>query len=195
LQVLVVLAHPNDDSLNHTVAARACDALRSSGHEVHLLDLYALGFRAAMSAEERAAYHSPEPILDPMVAEHAALVSTADALVFIYPTWWSSLPAILKGWLDRVLVPGVGFRFNSKGKVRPGMSHVRHIIGISTYGSPWFYVKLVNDNGRRTLLRTVRINTGRRTRTTWVPLYTTDTSTEADRAAFIAKVERTLRSL
>ena len=195
MQVLVVLAHPNEDSLNHGVAARACAALRSCGHEVHLLDLYALGFRAAMSADERTAYHSDAPILDPMVTEHAALVSATDALVFVYPTWWSSVPAILKGWLDRVLVPGVGFRFNEAGKVRPGLSHVRHVIGISTYGSPWPYVKFVNDNGRRTLLRTVRLNTGWRTSTLWLPFYSTDTSTVAQREAFMAKVERKMRSL
>jgi putative NADPH-quinone reductase len=195
MQVLVVLAHPNEDSLNHTVAERACAALRSSGHEVHLLDLYALGFRAAMSPDERAKYHSDAPILDQMVAEHAALLGQAEALVFVYPTWWSSVPAILKGWIERVFVPGVGFRFNAAGKVRPGIPHVRHVIGISTYGSPWSYVKLVNDNGRRTILRTVRLNAGWRTRTRWYPLYRIDTCTPEDIEAFMVKVERGMRSL
>ena len=74
-------------------------------------------------------------------AEHAALVRPRDAIVFVYPTWWSSLPAILKGWLERVLVPGVGFRFNERGRCAPACSHVRHVVGISTYGSPWRYVK------------------------------------------------------
>ena len=195
MQVLVVLAHPNEDSLNHAVATRACAALRSCGHEVRLLDLYALGFRATMSPEEREAYHSDRPILDELVVEHAALLSSAEALVFIYPTWWSSLPAILKGWIERVFVPGVGFRFNSAGKVRPGIPHVRHVVGISTYGSPWPYVKFVNDNGRRTILRTVRLNAGWRTRTKWFALYRVDTSTAAEREAFMAKVERGMRSL
>jgi putative NADPH-quinone reductase len=195
MQVLVVLAHPNEDSLNHAIASRACAALRSCGHEVHLLDLYALSFRAAMSPEERSAYHSDAPIVDDMVAEHAALLSSAEALVFIYPTWWSGLPAILKGWVERVCVPGVGFKFNAAGKVRPGLTHVRHLVGISTYGSPRLYVKLVNDNGRRTILRTVRLNTGWRTRTKWFPLYEVDTSTASQREAFMATVERGMRSL
>jgi putative NADPH-quinone reductase len=195
MQVLVVLAHPNDDSLNHSVSERACAALRSAGHEVHVLDLYALGFRAAMSREEHIAYHTDSPILDATVAEHAALVRSCAVLIFIYPTWWSSLPAILKGWLERVLVPGVGFTFNAHGKVRPGLLHVRRLVGISTYGSPRRYVKLVNDNGRRTILRTVRLNTGLRTRTTWLPLYRVDTSSAAQREAFLRKVERRMRAL
>jgi putative NADPH-quinone reductase len=195
MQVLVVLAHPNGDSFNHAIAARACDALRAAGHTPTLVDLYAIGFTAAMSADERRAYHEDTPILDPLVREHAALVRRSDAIVFVYPTWWSGLPAILKGWLERVLVPGIGFRFNEQGKVRPGMDHVQRLVGISTYGSPRRYVRLVNDNGRRTIMRTVRINTGMRTRRTWLGLYAIDTATAAERERFLARVERRMRTL
>jgi putative NADPH-quinone reductase len=195
MQVVVVLAHPNADSFNHAIARRACDTLRSAGHEVDLLDLYALGFQAAMTADEREAYHGDTPILDPMVAEHAALVQRAQALVLVYPTWWSAQPAILKGWFERVFVPGVGFRFNARGKVRPGLDNLRHLVGISTYGSPRLYVKAVNDNGRRTLTRTIRMSAGRRARSTWLGLYAIDTATARDRANFLDAVEQRMRSL
>lgn len=151
MRVLVVLAHPNADSFNHAVANRVVEALQRSGHEVTLLDLYALGSRAAMSPEERSAYHGDNPILDPMVAAHVELLRTVEALVFVYPTWWSSLPAILKGWLERTMVPGVAFVFDDSGKVQKALTHVRRIVGISTYGSPRMYVRAINDNGRRAL--------------------------------------------
>ncbi len=195
MQVLVVFAHPRTDSFNRAVADRATKGLRDAGHTVHFLDLYALGFAGAMSFEERTAYHSDDPILDPLVREHAALAQVCEMFVFVYPTWWSGLPAILKGWLERVMVPGVGFRFNSKGKVRPGLSHVRRLVGISTYGSPWRYVKPVNDNGRRTIMRTIRINTGWWTRRTWLGLYALDTTTPEERADFLDRVEERMRSL
>ncbi len=195
MHVVVVLAHPNSDSFCHALAERACAGLRTAGHEVHLLDLYALGFRAAMSPADHAAYHSDEPAIDPMVVEHIALVRHAQALVFVYPTWWSSTPAMLKGWLERVMVPGVAFVFNGKGKVRPGLTNVRRIVGISTYGSPRAYVKFVNDNGRRMITRALRLNTGLRTRRSWLALYAIDTATAAQREAFLAKVERRMRSL
>ena len=195
MQVVVVLAHPNEQSFSHALAHRACESLRSNGHVVHLLDLYALGFRAVMSAEEREAYHSEVPMVDPMVAEHAALLQAAQALVLVYPTWWSAQPAILKGWFERVFVPGVGFKFNTRGKVRPGLTHLRHLVGISTYGSPWLYVKAINDNGRRTLTRTVRIGTGRRARTKWLGLYAIDTTTAQDRARFLDKVDVAMRNV
>lgn len=195
MQVVVVVAHPNSDSFSHAIANRACAGLRTAGHDVQVLDLYALGFRAAMSPEEHAAYHGANPALDPMVAEHGMLVTGADALVFIYPTWWSSLPAILKGWLERVMVPGVAFVFNEKGKVRPGLNNVRHIVGISTYGSPRTYTRAINDNGRRTLTRALRLNTGLRTRTTWLGLYAIDSATDNQRTEFLDRVEQRMQAL
>ena len=99
-------------------SARVRCAARPPGTSVHLLDLYALGFRRSDDRPTNAgAYHTDEPDRSiRMVREHAALVQSAEALVFVYPTWWSGQPAILKGWLERVFVPGVGFRFNDAGQ-------------------------------------------------------------------------------
>ena len=196
MRVLVVLAHPNDDSFNHAIASSALASLTEAGHDAQLLDLYALGSKAAMNAAERAAYHTDRPVLDPMIESHIVLVRGAEALVFIYPTWWSSLPAILKGWLERVMVPGVGFVFDESGKVRPGLTHVRRIVGISTYGSPRRYVTSINDNGRRTLTRALRMTCGvRTTRCRWLGLYKIDTATADQRDAFLERVEKRMRSL
>lgn len=192
----VVVAHPSADSYCRTLAARAVAGLHAAGHDVVVLDLYDEGFRVAMTAEERHAYHGDEPIVDPMVARHADVVTRAEALVFVYPTWWSGLPAILKGWLERVMVPGVGFRFDERsGKVRPGLGQVRHIIGISTYGSPRSYVRLINDNGRRTLTRALRLSCGLGVRTRWLAMYAIDTSTPSAREEFAARVEREMAAL
>lgn len=196
MHAAVVLAHPNPDSYAHELARRAVQGLSSAGHDVTLLDLAAIGFRAAMSPDERAAYHTDEPIQDPMIEEHARLITAVDAVVFVYPTWWAGLPALLKGWLDRVLVPGVGFRFDDKsGKVRPGLTNVRHIVGITTYGSPRWYVKLVNDCGRRSLLRTLRLSCGLKTTTSWLALYAIDTEDDTGRTEFASKVEREMAGL
>ncbi len=190
--MLVVVAHPDRASFTHAVAAAVLRGAEHGGHDVTVLDLYALGFRPAMSREERRAYHGDQPLIDPLVAEHAALVAATDALVFVYPTWWSGLPAVLKGWLERVMVPGVAFVFDARGKVRPGLENVRRIVGVSTYGSPWAFVKLLHDGGRRTLLRTLRMSCGLRTATTWLGLYSMDTAGDEERAAFLDRVEHTM---
>jgi putative NADPH-quinone reductase len=195
MEVLVVCAHPHANSFNHAVTASAVKGFERADHHVTTLDLYALGFVPAMSTAERAAYHGERPLIDPMTIEHADLVRRADVLVFIYPTWWSGPPAILKGWLDRVLVPGVAFRFDAAGKVRPALTNVKRIVGVSTYGAPWTYVKLMTDRGRRMLTRALRLNCGLRTPTTWLGLYSVDTLGERERRAFLDRVEHAMAHL
>ncbi len=195
MRAVVVVSHPDRGSFVRALADRAVAGLGAGGHHVDLLDLDAEGFRATMSPAERAAYHGDEPILDPVVQRHADLVRAAEILVFVYPHWWSGMPARLKGWLERVLVPGVAFRFDDAGKVRPGLPQVRHLVGVCTYGSPRWYVRLVNDNGRRIVTRALRMSCGFRARPSWLGLYAVDTSTADERAEFLARVEREMADL
>lgn len=195
MRVLLVLAHPCTESLAHAVAATATGALTGAGHSVDVIDLYALDVRAEMSLDEWTAYHGDDPLRDPMLVDHADRLRAADALVFVYPTWWSSTPAILKGWIERLLVPGVGFAFDDARRVRPALGNVRRIVGISTYGSARLYVRLINDNGRRLITRTLRSACGLRTRTDWLALYSIDTADERQRRRFLARVERRMRAL
>jgi NAD(P)H dehydrogenase (quinone) len=190
VNALVVLAHPCQDSFNHAVAAAVERGLVSAGHAVDRIDLAAEGFTAAMSLDERRAYHSDEPVVDEQVRDHVSRLLAAEVLVFVYPTWWSGLPGVLHGWLQRVMVPGVAFGFDDRGKVTPGLTHVRRIVGVSTYGSPRWYVKGVNDNGRRVLTRALRMSCGWRTRSRWLALYSMDTTTDDDRRRFLSRVER-----
>ena len=195
MNVVVVFAHPSTDSFGQAICSTAVNALESSGHNVSLLALYQIHFSAEMSREEWLAYHGETPALDPDVAAHGALVRNADALIFIYPTWWSGRPSMMKGWLDRVLVAGVAFHFNKKDKVRPSLKQVRHLVGISTYGSPRTYIAFMNDNGRRIIMRALRVCTGWRTKRTWLGLYNMGNATSEQRDAFLQHVHKTLREL
>jgi NAD(P)H dehydrogenase (quinone) len=191
-RALVVLAHPCADSYGAALAQAAVDGLRRGGAQVDLLDLYALGFTAVMSPEERRAYMGDTPISDPMVTEHAQLLMAAQIVVFVYPTWWSGPPAMLKGWVERVMVSGVSFHIDpDTQRIRRGLTGLRRVVGISTYGSPKPYVRAINDNGRRIFTRSMRLATGIRLRTTWLGLYAIDTASDSDRDAFLTKVSRT----
>jgi NAD(P)H dehydrogenase (quinone) len=195
VRALVVHAHPDPDSFSAAVVGAIEQGLRNGGHESRIVDLYGEGFTTAMTNAERLAYHEDEPIVDDQVRAYAAHVRWADALIFVYPTWWAGMPAVMKGWLERVLVPGVAFRLDEHGKVRPGLRHARRLVGVSTYGSRRLYVALMNDGGRRTINRTLRLSCGWRTRTTWLGLYDMDHSTAEERRAFLAKVEHTMGQL
>jgi putative NADPH-quinone reductase len=195
MRAVVVLTHPREQSFSHATCDAAVRGLTRAGYQVTILDLYALAFKPAMTNAERGAYHGDNPIIDPLVGDSVAAIRQAEMLVFVYPTWWSGLPAMLKGWLEKTMVPGVAFVFNDDHRVRPGLTNIRHIVGISSYGSSRVYVKAINDNGRRTLLRALRLNTGLRTRTTWMPFYSIDSSTPEQRGEFIRRVERRMASL
>jgi NAD(P)H dehydrogenase (quinone) len=196
MRVLVVHAHPSPTSYSRAVCDTAETALRGAGHAVTVVHLDEEGFRPAMSAAERTAYHSATPIVDPEVRRHADLVRRSEALVFVYPTWWAGPPAILKGWLERVLVPGVAFHLDPlTNRVRADLRHVRRLVGISTYGSSRLYVWALSDPGRRTIMRALRVLCSRRCRRTWLALYGMDTSTPERRAAFLAVVTTRLSRL
>jgi putative NADPH-quinone reductase len=196
MRVLAIHAHPSPESFNRLLFDTACTALRRGGHDVTEVDLYGEGFRAVMSAAERVAYDTDQPICSTDVERHAGLVRTADVLLFVYPTWWMGLPAILKGWLDRVLVPGVAFHLDERtNRVRPGLGHVRRIVGITTYGSSRPYVRVMTDGGRRTLLRALRMLAPWGRRTTWLALYGIDASTDEQRARFVLRVDDRLSRL
>lgn len=189
MRAVVVHCHPVEGSFSSAIRDAALRGLTSAGHEVTLLDLAAGGFRCAMTRDEWDAYMEGDGSVPDDIAHHVRAVREAEILVFTYPTWWAGLPAQLKGWLERVMLPGVAFTLES-GRVRPALGHVRRIVVVSTYGSPWSYVKAVNDNGRRTLTRALRASTGWRARCRHLGLYAMDTASDADRRRFLERVER-----
>jgi NAD(P)H dehydrogenase (quinone) len=194
LRYLVVFAHPDPESFSSALCAAAVEGLRSAGHHVDVIDLYAEDFDPRMSFDERVAYETPTPILSAQVVRYAELVRQAEGLVFVYPTWWWGLPAVLKGWLDRVMVPGVSFVLDpATNKVKPGLGHLREVIGISTYGSSRTAMRFFNDGGRRNILRCIRVLAPpMRCRSAWLGLYGVDRSTSASRAEFLSKVQTTM---
>lgn len=196
MNVLVIHAHPDPESFSHHILAATLDGLKSAGHVTATIDLYAIDYPGAPSRDEWRAYETDRPVIDPTVAEHGDLVRWANALVFVYPTWWSAMPAIMKSWLERTMVMGLAFTLDERTRrVRPGLGHLQHLVGISTYGSPRWYVKLVNDNGRRTVTRTLKLSTGGTARTHWLAMYTLDGRTEIERRAFLEKVRSTMAKL
>src|ERR1039457_4776444 len=107
LNILVILAHPRPASFNHAIADAVCSAVTRKGHRAVLHDLYAERFDPCLPADE-IPEHGPVPAA---VREHCADLQSADGIVIVHPNWWGQPPAILKGWIDRVIRPGVAYRF------------------------------------------------------------------------------------
>jgi putative NADPH-quinone reductase len=107
VKILVVLGHPQPGSFNHALADTVVSALGERGHEVVFHDLYAEGFDPLLPAAE---VPSDGPV-DPEIARHCAELAAAEGIVVVHPNWWGQPPAILKGWIDRVVRPEVAYRF------------------------------------------------------------------------------------
>lgn len=195
MRALVVHAHPVPDSFNTALARLACETLAAKGHDVRLLDLYQMNFDPVMRKEERQAYHDRGSNVVP-VREHLAHLAWCTGLVFVYPTWWYGQPAILKGWLDRVLVPHAAFAMPEGNQpVQPLMQHIGCLGGISTYGASWLFTRWVGDPGRRIVMRGLRSLIHPRAKTFWTALHKMDSVTDADRHAFMTKVKARLEAL
>lgn len=191
MRILVVFAHPLPESFGAAIYRRLVETLERRGHEVRGLDLYALGFDPVMSAQERQGYHTAG-LNEVSVADQLGHIRWAEGLIFVYPTWWYSLPAMLKGWIDRVWVPFATFDLPSGMKpIRGKMRNIRLVGGISTYGSPRWWIRfVVGDPGRRVVMRGVRPLCHPRCHTFWLGHYRMDSSTPESRSAFLARVER-----
>jgi NAD(P)H dehydrogenase (quinone) len=107
MKVSVILGHPDKASFNHAIAAGAVETLRRNGHDVRFHDLHAEGFDPLLPADEIRS----DAALPPEVAQHCAEIADAGGIIVVHPNWWGQPPAILKGWVDRVIRPGVAYEF------------------------------------------------------------------------------------
>lgn len=192
MRCLVVYCHPVPESFAASLRDAALDVLCGRGWDVRLIDLYAEGFDPVLGMEERRSYNDRAPS-DPKLASHIEHLRWAEAILFVYPTWWYGLPAMLKGWLDRVWAMDVAFKLSKEdGRIVPLMSHVRKLGIVTTCGaSPWLSF-VIGQPGRKTILRGMRALCAPMTRTLYVAHYAMDRSTPESRAAYLEKVRRKL---
>jgi putative NADPH-quinone reductase len=112
-----------------------------------------------------------------------------------FPTWCFGMPAMLKGFCDRLLMPGVAFDISDPAHVKPSLVNVRRIIGVVTYGRPWHMAKWMGDPPRKAVMRYLPWFTGGRAKTEYHALYHMNVATDAQRKAFIARVGAAMHRL
>ncbi len=192
MRILLVYCHPDPQSFTAAVRDTALAVLSRAGHEIRLLDLYAIGFDPVMSCEERRQYYEPGTN-EICIREHVDHLRWAEGLVFIYPTWWYGQPAMLKGWLDRVFVPHVAFSMPTGNEmIQPLLRHIRFVAAISTLGSPRWWWWRIGQPGRRALLIGLSAVCHRRCQKLWLPLHDMDHVDADGRARFLKRVAREL---
>jgi NAD(P)H dehydrogenase (quinone) len=192
MRVLVLFAHPVETSFNAALHRATVTALTAAGHEVDDCDLYAENFDPVMSRQERLEYHDESACTKP-VQGHVDRLRAAEALVICAPVWNYGYPAILKGYLDRVFLPGVSFRLVN-GKAVPNLQHIRKIAAVTTYGGSRFRTILMGDAPRKMFKRTLRAIVYPFAKAKYLALYDMNRADEAKRSAFLEKVTATMRA-
>ena len=168
MRFVVLHAHPQEDCLNVVLRDRVADTLERAGHEVQVVQL------------------TQGESID------AVSVVGADGLVFVYPTWWGGLPAPMLGWVQRELAAWID------GTADPATSPlrtVRHLVAVTTHGSPRWVNRAQGEPGRHLLRRTIARLCAPGTRLRWVALYGLDQRPSADVSAFVGRAATEMASM
>lgn len=188
MKLLLVLAHPLEDSFTAAIATVVRDTLVGNGHSVDWLDLYREGFDPCLTADERRSYYA-DPYDASAVAEHVDRLRAAEGLVLVFPQWWFSFPAILKGYFDRVLAPGIAFEHRANGGIEGRLTNIRVLFALTTTGSPWWVIRLIlGDPVRRVLKRGIGSLCAKRLKFVMLTMYDLDRSTRMERERHLGRV-------
>lgn len=185
-RALVLFAHPCAESFSASLHRAVVDSLTAKGWEVDDCDLNAEGFSPVLTEAERRGYHETDSNIAP-VQGYVERLRAAQALVLVFPVWNFGFPAILKGFFDRVFLPGVSFRLED-GLVKPNLTHIRKLAAVTTYGGTRWRAIGAGDPPRKIVTRAVWHVT-RPEKLRYLALYDMNRATGAQRGAFLARVK------
>jgi len=138
MKCLVVVAHPLEDSLCQHLAKETIQHMKDKGYQVTIKDLYKEGFNPLLTVAERSSYYDAQFDVS-QLHDDIAQLQEAESLVLVFPTWWFSFPAILKGWFDRVWAPSYAYDHASDlGAITPCLLGLREVKVVTTLGAPWW---------------------------------------------------------
>lgn len=192
MKALVLFAHPCPESFSAALHGRVVESLQRRGWDVDDCDLNAEGFDPVLSEAERRGYHETDSNRAP-VAGYVDRLMAAEALVMVFPVWNFGYPAILKGFFDRVFLPGVSFRLED-GFVRPNLTHISRLAAVTTYGGTRRRAFFAGDPPRKVVTRAVWHVT-RPEKMRYLALYDMNQATAARRGRFLDRVGRAMETL
>jgi NAD(P)H dehydrogenase (quinone) len=187
MRVLLLHSHPVEESFGGTLHRLTRESLQTAGHEVDDCNLYAEGFDPVLSRHDRMIYHD-YPDNTALVKEHCDRLLAAEGLVIVTPVWNFGFPAILKGYFDRVWLPGISFELVD-GKVQSRLRHIRKLGAVMTYGATPFRAFVAGNPPKKIVKRVLRAQINPWSPVTFLAHYDMNNCTQDTRARFMAKVK------
>jgi NAD(P)H dehydrogenase (quinone) len=197
MRVMVLHAHPLETSYNRALCNAVVEALQSKGHRVDLVDLYAEGFDPVLSREDRLKYHDVPNNITPDLKPYVDRLMAAEGLIVVHPVWNYGFPAILKGYFDKVFMPGVSFVLvggdgPDKGKLVPNLKHIKKVAFVTSYGGDRWRTFIMGDPPRRMAKRWGWVTFGGWLPPTYLALYDMNNVSPDQLKGFIEKVKRVI---
>ncbi|MFK7792082.1 MAG: NAD(P)H-dependent oxidoreductase [Devosiaceae bacterium] len=196
MKALIVYAHPSPGSFNSAVLQTVIAQLQAANAEHRVIDLYQEQFQPCLTHEDLGEYEDTS-CNTARIAQHVESLRWCNTILFVYPTWWFGHPAVLKGWLDRVLVPGVAFSMPTQDnpRITHTLHHITRLGVFTTCGASFWLTKMVGSPGKRILMRGLRTCLNRRAKSTFAAHYLMDSSTQESRERHLARVARKMQNL
>jgi NAD(P)H dehydrogenase (quinone) len=188
VRVLVLFAHPVETSFSAALHAKVVEVLRLRRHEVDDCDLYAEAFDPVMSRQDRLDYYNLAANRR-LVGPYVERLLAAEAIVFAFPVWSMGFPAILKGFVDKVSLPGVSFTLGADGSFIPRLHNIKRLGVVCTYGGGRWRTMMMGDPPRRFLTRPLRSLCAPGAPCDYLACYDMNHTTAERRAAFLRRVE------
>ena len=193
MRVHVIHAHPVETSYNRALFAAVVESLKAAGHEVDALNLYNEEFPAVMTREERLNYHDVPGNLTPAIKPYVDRLRAAEAIVLVHPVWNYGYPAILKGYFDRIFLPGVSFTMaggEDRGRLVLCLDNIKKVAFVTSYGGSRLRSWIMGDPPRRLAMRWAWATFGKRPQ--YLAHYDMNNCTPATRQGFLADVRKAM---
>lgn len=191
MKTLIVFNHPYEGSYCNAILNSVNKGLQSAGHEVDVINLDKDNFNPVMTAEDLKAFRDKQPI-DPKVTEYKGHLEKADHVIFIFPIWWELMPALMKGFIDKVIFPGVAYDYvnGSNTKMKPLLTNIKGITVITTMNTPRILYRLIFGNAvKKSLMTGTFWKLGFKNRK-WISLNMVKQSSDEKRKMWLTKIEQ-----
>jgi len=190
MKVVIVFNHPYDGSYCNAILNSVTKGLQKGNHEVDLIHLDKDGFNPVMTSRDLKAFVDRKPF-DPKVIEYKERLELADQLIFIFPIWWELMPAMTKGFIDKVIFPGVAYDYKESGYgMIPLFRNIKSVTVITTMNTPRILYRLIFGNAiRKAIITGTFWKTGYKKRK-WISFNMVKMISDAKRKKWLDKLEK-----
>ncbi|MBB3840041.1 putative NADPH-quinone reductase [Runella defluvii] len=196
MKVVIVFNHPYDGSFCNAILQAALKGLQRASHEIDLIHLDKDNFNPIMTSADLKAFRDKKPV-DPKVIEYKERLEKADHLVFIFPIWWELMPALMKGFVDKVIFPGVMYDYTNAGNtlMQPLMPNIKSVTMITTMNTPkWLYWSLFGNAIKKAMMLGTFWKMGYKNRK-WISFNQVKMVTQEKRQQWLSQIEHKFSSL